>query len=128
MTRFNGPTSVCQKAASGESFARAGSACPNRSSTVATEPGWTVYVRISIIIGFPPLGVTGQCLAASVTFQAWSELALNRVNQVTRSGEPEENIRISEGFGFHHMERAFCHYKLYLSDDRVSCIISLNVA
>ena len=23
-------------------WARAGSACPNRSSTVATEPGWTV--------------------------------------------------------------------------------------
>jgi hypothetical protein len=41
-TRFNGPTSVCQKAASGESLARAGSACPNLSSTVATEPGWTV--------------------------------------------------------------------------------------
>ena len=60
-----------------------------------------------------------------MTFQAWSELALNRVNQVTWLGEPEENIRISEGLGFHHLERAFCHYKLYLSDDRVSCIISL---
>jgi hypothetical protein len=42
MMRFNGPTSVCQKAASGDSLERAGYAWPKRSSTVATEPGCKV--------------------------------------------------------------------------------------
>jgi hypothetical protein len=42
MTRFKGPTSVCQKAASGDTFARTGSASAKRSSNVATVPGCNV--------------------------------------------------------------------------------------
>ena len=42
MTWFSGPTSVCQNAASGESFARAGKAAPNRSSNCGVVPGFSV--------------------------------------------------------------------------------------
>jgi ATP-dependent exoDNAse (exonuclease V) beta subunit len=45
MTRFSGPTSVCQKAASGETFARAGRACPKRSSKVATVPDYATGIH-----------------------------------------------------------------------------------
>ena len=48
-----------------------------------------------MIIGFPRLG--DNVWQRHVTFQAVSELALNRVKQHNRSVEPEENIRISEG-------------------------------
>jgi len=42
MIWFNGPTSLCQKAASFECFSRAGSASPNRFSASAIEPGRNV--------------------------------------------------------------------------------------
>jgi hypothetical protein len=43
------------------------------------------------------------------------------VNQVTRSAEPEEIFQFPRAFGCLYVERAFCPYKLYLPDDRVSC-------
>jgi len=53
-----------------------------------------------------------------------SELALNRVIQVMRSAEPDENIRIPENLGFIHMERALyiCQMIAYL------VFISINSA
>src|ERR1700759_3738697 len=56
MMRFSGPTSVCQKAASGDNLVRAGNAWPKRSSACGTEPGFSRYVRNSTIMGVPPDG------------------------------------------------------------------------
>src|ERR1700724_961224 len=74
-----------------------------------------------MIIGFPRLGVTGECLAASRDLPGRVGISPEPSESGQQVGRTRRKYSNFRGPLFLYVERIFCPYKLYFPDDRVSC-------